>query len=129
MSSLLLIEGVKSDAELRRELLQSVEQGAAHSEIKARVEAHESSKAATKKASELKAPDNETQARLSAVERGEPGSMSRGLQLTGPSKAEANSEALRAAQTLAAWVEHCDDKTYQKVSEICRRVLRGNLSR
>lgn len=133
MSSLLLIEGVKGNARLRRDLLQSVQKGAAHSEIKARIEAHQAAQSAEQTAATLtdasRAPDPQTQSRLTAVERGESGALSRGQRLTGPSKTEANSEALRAAQTMAAWIEGCDDKTYRQIAEICRRVVRGDLSR
>lgn len=133
MSSLLLIEGVQGNAALRRDLLKAVQSGTPHSEIKARIEAHEAAKSAKKTAATLsdasRAPDPHTQSRQSAVERGESGALSRGRQLTGPSTTQANSEALRAAQTLAAWIQQCDDKTYHQIADLCRRVIRGDLSR
>ena len=75
------------------------------------------------------APDAETQERSNAQSRGESSGMSRGKRTKGPSKAEANLEALRATKTLIAWVEHCDEKTFKIIQDECRRVVRGDLAR
>lgn len=130
MSSLLLIEKVK-EPETRRDLLETVLAGAPHLEVKSKVEAHQSAVDAQKKADEFarRAPDSQTETRANADARGESSSMSRGKRVKGPSKAEANAEALRGARTMIAWTPHCDDKTFAEIQEMCRRVVRGDLSR
>ena len=131
MSSLLLADKVK-ETETRTEILAEIAGGATHSEIKARVEAHESALEARKKAEAVasKAPDTHTQTRLISRGRGEASAMSRGQRITGSATArEAKSECDRALGNLNAWVPHLADDDFEKVREFARRVLRGDLAR
>lgn len=131
MSSLLLADKIK-EPETRTEILADIASGATHSEIKARVEAHESAVEAQKKADSIaqQAPDSQTQSRLVAQSRGESSSMSRGQRVTGGAKAkEARLECDRALGNLNAWLPHLSDQDFEKVRDFARRILRGDLAR
>lgn len=114
MSSLLMIDGVK-DSELRSELLNQVEGGAAHSEIKARIELH-------KRPQHSEFPDSETARRQGEYSRNGTPNVSRGLALKGSTPKEAQtvvSESLQfietKADTIEAWIETLSDSQRAKL--------------
>jgi len=121
MSSLLLIDGV-TDKELRSELLEQVESGAAHSQIKARVELHAREQESHRRSHSNRAPDSETARRQSEYSRNGTPNVSRGKQLKGNTAKEANavvSEALQSietkADTIEAWIEALTDSQRAKL--------------
>lgn len=118
MSSLLLIDTVK-DSELRSDLLEQVEANAPHSQIKARVEAHNAEKAHRSGI----APDKETASRTAENARTGGGNVSRGKPVKGLSARETNQNAAQAvleaewkAETVAHWLEKLNDKERAKLT-------------
>ncbi|MBW3638107.1 MAG: ParB/RepB/Spo0J family partition protein [Armatimonadetes bacterium] len=135
MSSLLLVDKVKTP-EVRGQLLREIEEyELPHAEVKNRVDAHLEAQEAKARAEQFiqksqKAPDTQTQSRVAAADKGESAGMSRGQRVTGgPSRKEANQEVVRALGQLEAWVAHCDKETFEKAQILARRIVRGDLAR
>jgi ParB family chromosome partitioning protein len=126
LSSARAIDAVK-DEERRAGYISLVDAGKSFTDVTAAIQRDEVEIAAKK--STTTAPDAQTQSRSAAVARGESGALSRGRQLSGTTQAEANAETLRHARGLEAWVGQCDDKTFGQVTELARRILRGDLAR
>jgi ParB family chromosome partitioning protein len=130
MSSLLLIDTVKDDAQERQELLELVENGAPHSAIKSRIDEIANLRKLTKSANH--APDAETQRRSTLHSRNHGGNVSRGriVQGTSPKEATAQvestvSEIERHLRTLEAWKAHCPAKQFARaVSRIVAQLER-----
>jgi len=133
MSSLLLIDTIKDDAEERRSLLEAVQDGTPHAAIKARIEARALQQKLERQTHQ--APDAQTAVRTRLHARTGGGNVSRGELVTGNSAAEARaevggalSEIERQLRTLEAWKAQLSPAQWKR--EVGRvRSLREGLER
>ncbi|BCM88776.1 chromosome-partitioning protein Spo0J [Abditibacteriota bacterium] len=129
MSALLLVDKVK-EPETRAALLEEVTNNAPFTQIKARVDAHNSALEHQERVAKYSAPDAQTGERRQANERGESSSMSRGQRVTGPKRAEVRQEVQKALDALKAWAPLLNDADFKEMVEpVAREFLRGKLSR
>lgn len=126
LSSARAIDAVKNE-ERRAGYIALVDAGKSFTDVTAAIQRDDAEIAAKKNSTQ--APDQQTQKRVTAVASGGTGSVSRGRQITGTTQTEANAETLRHARGLEAWVGQCDNKTFQQVADLARRILRGDLAR
>lgn len=120
MSSLLLIDKIKDDTDLRAELLDQVKHGASHAAVKAQVEEYRLQRELASQSRQ--APDRETRERLATHERTGGGQMSRGRQLTGASAAEARQQSEHHLRQLREWTVYLSPRDRTAVVKRLRQL-------